>query len=223
MLSTATFKSISPSRFQRRRADRSQPKFSRESTSCTKMASLTGISNQAYVIRSHTNDGPTLTSSKQNILVFSPSPSWWVKIADFGISKRLEGSTVLRTAQVGTRGYTAPELHGLFCPDDPETTADFSYTIAVDVWAIGEIVFRMLTNQPSFPEPRQLFNYVVQGQPFPTGLLDAVGSSPQCTDCIRLMMTASPAARMTAAAALQHAWLKGHQVPDISDRSSTHR
>ncbi|KAH8682605.1 hypothetical protein BX600DRAFT_492614 [Xylariales sp. PMI_506] len=79
-----------------------------------------------------------------NILVSQPSPDWWVKIGDFGISKRVvEENTALRT-MVGTKGYLAPEVFGMVRTDDDYNEDDHdsgsgsgaaasSYTSAVDI------------------------------------------------------------------------------------------
>ena len=57
-------------------------------------------------------------------------PDWWVKIADFGISKRAtEGLTALRT-EIGTPAFTAPEVDGLLQIGEG---SDESYTHAVDI------------------------------------------------------------------------------------------
>ncbi|KAL8669334.1 MAG: hypothetical protein Q9168_006070 [Polycauliona sp. 1 TL-2023] len=83
-----------------------------------------------------------------------PSKSdWWVKIADFGISKRAsDGLTELRT-KIGTPAFAAPEVLG-FCPLD-EDSSD-AYTNAVDVWSLGVIAFFILTGELIFEEPRRL-------------------------------------------------------------------
>ncbi len=112
----------------------------------------------------------------------------------------------------------------MFSSDSSNRTGeDLSYTPAVDVWAIGEISFRMLTNATPFPpESRQLFDYVVLGAPFPTAPLHAVNASLKAANCIRAMMAASGEARITTAAALRHAWLQGIHMGDQSENSLTH-
>jgi serine/threonine protein kinase len=130
----------------------------------------------------------------------------------------------LRTFQVGTPGYIAPEAQGLFSPDEPDedvAKSNFSYTAAVDIWAVGEVTVKMITGSPSFPEPRALFRYVVQGEAFPEQNLRKFGASPDCRDFVRIAMSASPAKRLSAAGALGHAWLKAHQFIDQAP-DSTH-
>lgn len=43
-----------------------------------------------------------------------PTSNWWVKIGDFGISKRVEGDKTALYSQVGTPHYQAPEINGHF-------------------------------------------------------------------------------------------------------------
>jgi serine/threonine protein kinase len=155
-------------------------------------------------------------------LVFRPGPSWWVKIGDFGISKRVEDTTALRTV-VGTARYMAPELQHIYCPDEPETASEFVYTAAVDIWALGEITYEMLVNQPLFVNGRQLFNFVVRGTTFPTEQLDTIGPSAHAGDFIKRCMAASPRMRLTAEHAMQHEWLRGHEYIDDDDYFSDPR
>ncbi|CEO60026.1 hypothetical protein PMG11_04669 [Penicillium brasilianum] len=55
----------------------------------------------------------------QNILIQSHPPSqWWVKLADFGISKRIEEASGGSTLH-GTLGYIAPELWKLTARGSP--------------------------------------------------------------------------------------------------------
>jgi serine/threonine protein kinase len=144
-------------------------------------------------------------------MVFRPGPSWWVKIGDFGISKRVEDSTALRTV-IGTLGFMAPEMLHIYALDEPEPTSDFFYTAAVDMWALGEIVYRMLGNQPSFSDGRQLFNYVVKGLPLTADAL--AECSTESIDFIQQCMAPSPRRRILADAALEHTWLRNHQYID---------
>lgn len=134
-----------------------------------------------------------------------------MKIGDFGLSKRLEGATALRTFEIGSRGYVAPELVGLFAPDDaddPNVASEYSYTNAVDIWAIGEITARMITGKPSFSEPRALYRYIILGESYPATNLEAAGASSDCYDFIRNMMSPSPTKRFDTQRAMDHDWLK---------------
>ncbi|KAH6962015.1 kinase-like domain-containing protein [Ilyonectria sp. MPI-CAGE-AT-0026] len=167
-----------------------------------------------------------------NILIFQKGPAWWVKIADFGISKRgVETSTALRTMEIGTRGFMAPEILGLYCPDDFDEEAfeadeaahdALAYTPVVDLWGLGEITHRMLTQKPAFNTRGRLWSYVTKGTPFPTSELEAVNTSAQGISFIQEVMAASPKKRLTAATAIGHDWLENHECLDETrSRSST--
>ncbi|KAH7131079.1 kinase-like domain-containing protein [Dactylonectria macrodidyma] len=169
-----------------------------------------------------------------NILVFQKGPAWWVKIADFGISKRgVEASTVLRTMEIGTRGFMAPEILGLYCPDDFDEEAfeadeaahdALAYTPVVDLWALGEITHRMLTQKPAFETRGRLWSYVTKGTAFPASELQAVGTSAQGISFIQEAMAASPRKRLTAVTAMSHDWLENHEFLDETrSRSSAER
>lgn len=140
----------------------------------------------------------------QNVLILHKGPSWWVKIADFGISKRVEEATELRTA-IGTHHYVAPEIVGVYTADSTPS-GDQAYSFSVDIWSAGAIAFRMLTSQHAFSDRWQLFNYVVHGTPFPSQCLAAFSVSRACVDFIQQAMAASPKKRPTAAQGLAHAW-----------------
>ncbi|KAK0717463.1 kinase-like domain-containing protein, partial [Lasiosphaeria miniovina] len=153
----------------------------------------------------HNNGSAHRDLKPANILVLSKRP-WWVKISDFGVSKRIEGSTALRTMQLGTWGYIAPE--GDDGEDDDDGEGVNKYTLAVDIWALGEIAFRMIAYAPSFSEPRQVSRYVVRNGPFPTAKLVARGASKSCQEFIQWTMAAGASRRPTADQAAAHVWLQ---------------
>ncbi|CAG9990128.1 unnamed protein product [Clonostachys byssicola] len=94
-----------------------------------------------------------------NILVAEPSPHWWVKIGDIGISKRAEEETTAFHTMVG---YLAPEVMGFCSAEDvigvrsAGKDSSSMYTVAVDIWALGVIMFRLLNNRNVFGNYGQL-------------------------------------------------------------------
>jgi serine/threonine protein kinase len=110
---------------------------------------------------------------------------------------------------VGTKGYIAPEVIGIYSPDDTDEIDDVnvSYTVAVDMWALGAIAFRLLTSQVPFSDPRSMFRYVTQKLPFPDRQLTKVGASTVCKEFLGLMMTPSPQRRPSATEAMEHPWM----------------
>ena len=131
-------------------------------------------------------------------------PDWWVKIADFGISKRAtEGLTALRT-QTGTPAFAAPEVIGFVQPGDE---SDDSYTHAVDIWSLSVITFLVLTGETLFKDQRRLGQYIAGNFKFPSEVLLANKVSGQGCDFIKSLMAPKSKDRPGAKECLQHPWL----------------
>lgn len=79
------------------------------------------------------NPGVIGGNVKQDVLVL-------VKIADFGLSRKVEQDSTL-TTYVSTRWYRAPEI----------LLRSRNYTPSVDVWAMGAIIAEMARLDPLFP------------------------------------------------------------------------
>ncbi|OAL46570.1 kinase-like protein [Pyrenochaeta sp. DS3sAY3a] len=145
-----------------------------------------------------------------NILIKSLGPDWWVKIGDFGISKRAEeGLTALRTFS-GTLGFLAPEVlvqNGfLDCDDFGELR---EYTVAVDIWSLGEIVFRALVNKPPFPTG--LASYIKGTASFPDHILRSHDITDNGRDFVRKLLLPMPTDRLSAEDALEHPWVESQK------------
>ncbi|QMW44319.1 hypothetical protein G4B11_007739 [Aspergillus flavus] len=149
-----------------------------------------------------------------NILVSSPRPIWHVKLADFGIAKKTDG-TSLQTHCIGSPGYMAPELYG-----DPSR----HYTAAVDVWALGAVAFCLRTCSPPFRTIRDLLDYARDHRAqFPIRPLGT--SSGFCMNFVLGTMADLPERRLTIEHVLAHEWLSQHSTAsegaDTSGPSST--
>ncbi|KAI9368687.1 kinase-like domain-containing protein [Aspergillus egyptiacus] len=140
-----------------------------------------------------------------NILVVRAGPDWWVKIGDFGVSKRVrDGKTVFRTV-AGTPGYIAPEvLKGQLGAYDDD--ADPGYTQAADIWSLGVLTHFVLTSSLPFGPSRPLAEYVQTGQ-FPCDVSQVV--SPEAVEFMRALMAVEPSHRLPAKEALRHLWMDG--------------
>ncbi|KAH7077061.1 kinase-like domain-containing protein [Paraphoma chrysanthemicola] len=154
----------------------------------------------------HSNGFAHRDLKPSNLLVRSPSPDWWIKIGDFGISKRAEeGHTALRTFS-GTVGFLAPEIlvqNGLLDCEEFGQLRD--YTVAVDIWSLGEIVFRALTTQSPFM--KGLASYIRGTTQFPEEILRKHHVSPAGCHLVRNLLKPMPSERPTAGAALLHRWI----------------
>ncbi|CAI7591897.1 unnamed protein product [Penicillium glandicola] len=134
-----------------------------------------------------------------NILLRScPPDDWWVKIADFGISKRIEDGLGKTTTMKGTPGYIAPELYEFTQGGTP---------YALDLWAAGEVMFQILTKQPTFKHPGLLFRYVQTPSIFPSNQLLANQVSQPGVELVLCLMDPTPTGRISAKDALQHKWM----------------
>lgn len=155
----------------------------------------------------------------QNILIASPTLIW-VKIADFGVSKR-EKNTVLRT-MCGTPGYLAPELLGIL---PKELRLGYTHTNALDIWSLGCLVHEILASQTPFletdPEILEsglsisdleidmdfLYQYCRGQKDFPTDALQSSQVSEGGINFVKSLLAADPKYRPTATSALRSPWL----------------
>jgi serine/threonine-protein kinase len=82
-------------------------------------------------------------------------------VSDFGLSKRLQGGAELTASNaiVGTAPYMAPE----------QARAEKGLTTAIDVYALGAVLYELLTGQPPFrgPTPLDTLLQVLEREPAP--------------------------------------------------------
>ncbi|KAM7218612.1 Protein kinase-like domain containing protein [Rhypophila decipiens] len=140
-----------------------------------------------------------------------PDESWWVVLSDFGLSKRIASFQTGSSGLPGTMGYMAPEIF-FGRKGDP-----INYK-AADIWSLGEILFRMLTGQPTFPDIRVWCRYYDRQCDFPVGELKK--SSPDVTALIMDLMAADPACRSDAGTALSHPWMSKQPISDPTPQPS---
>ena len=129
----------------------------------------------------------------------------WVKIGDFGISKRViegENKTDLRT-RAGTEGYKAPEVLQLIDEDQE----DSSYTCAVDIWSLGCFLYYILTKTTPFQTDAMLRDYCRGRIQFPETLLTDRGVSRSGRHFIKHLMALYPHERPQASKDLVSDWV----------------
>jgi len=142
----------------------------------------------------------------ENLLLESDSATSDIRLADFGLSKFLDPKDPLNVP-VGTPGYVAPEV--VECLESSET----SYGKEIDLWAIGVITYILLCGYPPFysEDDDEVFDQILEGKfEYPSPHWDSVSASAK--DLINKLLVLDPKKRMTAADALKHPWVKGHEV-----------
>lgn len=134
-------------------------------------------------------------------MVVARAPEWYVKITDFGISKRRrEDVTTLQTMQRWTLGYVAPEVFGC-------GASNGLYSFSVDMWSLGTLVYRMLTQAIPFPNLADLILFAGGAQAFPIQALITKEISEDGKQFIADLMAPDPQKRPSAALSAGHAWL----------------
>jgi serine/threonine protein kinase len=123
-----------------------------------------------------------------------------IKIGDFGVSKRLskDSSTVAQTL-VGSQRYMAPEV---LSPGDSD-----GHTASVDLWALGCVVYRMVTGGLPFPTVHEVNCYRFGLRNFPGQELELVNLSNAGITFIESLVKADPEKRATAELALKSDWI----------------
>ena len=133
-----------------------------------------------------------------------------LKIIDFGLSKHQQSAVTLG---VGTPDYMAPELLGSaaggFTALQERHIGQYDAR-ACDVWAMGVLVYLIVTGQYPFEDPRQPQNVVATLQNIALGKMRPLPRriSPECADLINAMLTQDPAQRITLEKIAKHPWLK---------------
>ncbi|KAK7698492.1 hypothetical protein SLS64_012484 [Diaporthe eres] len=159
-----------------------------------------------------------------NLLIkqMPPDGPWWIKISDFGLSKNIEQSWTLSSTVCGTPSFMAPELLGFRAPGDQLSELD--KWKAVDIWAFGETVYRLLTGVSPFGDKMDdLYAYYSDEMDFPVEALKRNNVSAEGIEFIRYCMAACPADRPSANSALEQlGWPMTHCEKSNMSTQTTH-
>eukprot|EP00669_Euglena_mutabilis_P004697 TRINITY_DN16045_c0_g1_i1.p1 TRINITY_DN16045_c0_g1~~TRINITY_DN16045_c0_g1_i1.p1 ORF type:complete len:402 (-),score=55.55 TRINITY_DN16045_c0_g1_i1:762-1910(-) len=132
-----------------------------------------------------------------NMLLASDADTSEVKIVDFGLAVLIGHDATLDTL-CGTLAYMAPEiLNG------------YPYGQAVDMWAVGVILYQMVSGVCPFAGNSRaaIGGHIARGlrnlqTDFPADV------SPDCRDLVRRLLDPTPAHRITAPDSLNHPWIR---------------
>ncbi|KAF2659785.1 kinase-like protein [Lophiostoma macrostomum CBS 122681] len=142
-----------------------------------------------------------------NILLQACPPhqeEWWVKISDFGISKRIRNNTDQTSNLPGVMAFTPPERHGFTV----QGVQNGSYSpFGDDIWAIGALAHQLLTKRHAFGHWYALNEYVDNSNQFPSEHLDKELLSSDANHFVRTLMHADPRYRPPVGQALRTDWM----------------
>lgn len=159
----------------------------------------------------HTNNITHRDLKPENILVVRKDPDTLIKITDFGLSKFVDETSMLKTF-CGTPNYLAPEIVG--------SKGEGAYTKAVDLWAAGVIVFICLGGYPPFSRDYKdisLEKQILTGRKsFPAKFWKDI--SRNAVDFIDKLLQVIPENRMTADQALRHKWLMDEKMLEVAKK-----
>lgn len=109
----------------------------------------------------------------------------------------------------GTMGYAAPEALGYYDEGDGTIT----YTMSVDIWAVGTIALTLLLGREVFPRQGDLSRYVNGQRSLDFSRAQGDDLSDTCQDFVKKMLAPDPVARPTVISALAHPWLNQPDTP----------
>lgn len=141
-----------------------------------------------------------------------------IKIADFGLSTFFESTRIMKE-QCGTPAYTAPEVQ-----------CGAGYSRAVDLWAVGVMLYYMLSLRMPFhitkADRRHLREKTATLEEVYPSSLDFGGiPCPVVQDLIRRLLRLEPLERYSAVEAAQHEWItgvRGEHRPSVMEMLRDH-
>ena len=96
----------------------------------------------------------------------------------------------------------APEILNYIPEVDPETS---EYTNAVDMWALGCIVYRLVCGAVPFPRGPSLVKFCLDKSKFPLNVEELTGLAQTF---VNGLIVPYPSQRLTAQQALEHPWTR---------------
>lgn len=137
----------------------------------------------------------------ENVLLSSQKEDCLIKITDFGQSKILGETSLMRTL-CGTPTYLAPEVL--------ISLGTAGYNRAVDCWSLGVILFICLSGYPPFSEYKTQVSLKDQITSGKYNFIPEVWAevSEKALDLVKKLLVVDPKARFTTEEALAHPWLQ---------------
>jgi serine/threonine protein kinase len=132
----------------------------------------------------------------ENLILAKKKDLSSLRIADFGLAKKMKTARGKLSAQCGSPAYVAPEV-----------ITGQQYTPAVDMWASGCIMYSLLCGELPFYEDDEqaMFRRIAKGK------MHAPGEdiSKDGMDLLNKLLCVDKVQRLTAVEALEHKWITG--------------
>lgn len=132
-----------------------------------------------------------------------------IKLADFGLSSRITGRDKSMNSLVGTSFYLAPEI-----------IDKGGYGKAVDSWAVGVVLYIMMSGQFPFcgdSDDDYYKNVLEEALEFPEAEWATV--SADAIDLIKGLLDKDPQTRMRPDEAMRHKWLNDDSIKNARDET----
>jgi serine/threonine protein kinase len=134
-----------------------------------------------------------------------------IRITDFGLSTQREtsGTDSMFDDFCGTPMYMAPEI-----------IENYPYSQLCDVWALGIIMFILLTGQSPFTADNDVkLREQIRHADINRSLKSYNVLSPEAKDCIERMLKVNPARRITSSELSQHPWFLNKTLQEMQDKT----
>ena len=142
----------------------------------------------------------------ENLLIMQGDANLKIKLIDFGFAVKIDKIT----EKLGSLNYMAPEIH-----------LDKGYDSKVDMWAVGIILYNMLSGKQPFSGDNEkiLVNKVINEEiNFNYGCWSTIGND--CKNLIKILLSKNPQERPTAFEAKNHSWIltrtKNYNDPTVA-------
>lgn len=164
----------------------------------------------------HKNDIVHRDLKLENILIKefgadSNSDNFLIKVTDFGLSNKRDtvGTDSMFEEYCGTPLYMAPEI-----------IDNFPYSQLCDVWALGIIMFFLLTSHSPFTaDSESKLRDQIRKAEIDVHSNSYARLSPEAKDCIERMIKINPAFRITSNELQTHPWFLDKKLHEINNKN----
>ena len=140
----------------------------------------------------------------ENVLIITSGPEPIVKVTDFGLA-RFTGDSGFMQTQLGTPAYQAPEI-----------LRNEEYTVAVDMWALGVLLYVCLAGQMPFRVDDKAGEARLMKGEFNLTAAPWPQRSEDAKDLVRKLLVVDPTRRIDIDEALKHPFFTAHDPNYLS-------